>query len=160
MHGGRSRLRDDSLHRSVVFRGGESRERILAGFRDFTTDYYQRSAGLSTIFKMAGFGDELLREISESHKLHSLLMDFCPAFRLWVHQFAGEKAMELIVEYYGLYGDERLSLEKLEHNLVLDSGIGYLTWTLRELRAPEAASALVGIGSEVGGKILPSRGSA
>lgn len=159
MHGGRSRLRVDTIHRSIVFRGEESRERILTGFKDFTSDYYRHSSTLSTIFKMAGLGDEWLREVGVSHKLHSLLMDFCPAFRLWGHQFAGEKAMELIVEYYGLYGDERLSLETLEHNLGLDNGIGYLAWTLGKLRAPEAASALVDIAREVGGKIHQPRGS-
>lgn len=139
MHGGSSRMRDGTLRRPIALRGNKVEDAILAGFEEFATDYYGRPSDLSSILGYAGFGPEALDFLfSTGGKLGSLLMAFCPAFRIWVHDFAGEKAMELVIEYYGLYGDERLTLEELEWNLGLTNARGYKAWTLEKLRREAA----------------------
>ena len=120
-------------------------------------DYYQHSSSLSTIFKRAGFSNEWLREIGDSHKLDGLLIDFCPLFRQWVHQFAGEKAMELVIEHYGLFGDERLPLEILASNLDLDNAMSYKIWALRKLSEPYAQEALGHIAQRAGAIVLSEK---
>lgn len=154
MHGGRSRLYDATFRRSLVYRDNQTQEIILLGFQNFATDYYGYPADLFTTFKAAGLDDKSLQMISKPPVIRGLLMEFCPAFRQWVHQFAGEKAMELVIEYYGLYGDERVPLEKLEHNLDLNNAAGYKAWTLGKLRASDAAVALKQVASEVGSTVL------
>jgi hypothetical protein len=143
MHGGQSRLRDGTIRRPLALRGDQSRQRILEGFRDFATDYYHRQSGLSTIFERAGCDNILLNELkNQPQTLNNMLIDLCPAFREWVFQFTGDKAMEFVIEYYGLYGDDRLSPAELAYNLDLKNAESFKVWTLRELRKMDAANAL------------------
>jgi len=154
MHGGQSRQRDGTLRRPLAMRGDSCREAILDGYRNFATDYFGHTAGLSTIFKNAGCDDASLRALSDSQKLNNLLIDFCPAFRKWVYQYAGDKAMELVVEYYGLYGDDRLSMDELAYNLDLKSAEAYKKWILKKLREKDAEVALEEIAAEVAFKLI------
>jgi hypothetical protein len=154
MHGGQSRLRDGTFRRSLVLRGDQGRETILEGFREFATDYYGHTAGLSTIFSYAGYDDAFLRRLSGSRTLNSLLIDFCPAFREWVYRFAGEKAMELVIDYYGLYGDDRLSLDDLAYNLDLENAAGYKDRALKQLRQKSAKIDLGNIAEVAAQKLI------
>lgn len=150
MHGGQSRLLDGTLWRSLVLRGDQSRLAILAGFKEFSTDYYHYSASLSTIFRNAGFDEVALHTLGHPPQIDNLLMSFCPAFREWVHRFAGEKAMEFFIEWYGLYGDPRLPLETLEDNLGLNDAEAFRTWAFGKLHDQGARDALEQIAVNTG----------
>ena len=50
--------------------------------------------------------------------------------------------MELVIEYYGLYGDDRLSPAELAYNLDLKKADGYKGWVLGKLRKTDAKKAL------------------
>lgn len=153
MHGGQSRLRDGTIRRPLALRGNQSRQRILVGFEKFTTDYYGRPSGLSTIFERAGCDNILLNELkNQPQTLNNMLIDFCPSFRKWIYQFAGDRAMELVIEYYGLYGDDQLSLDDLAYNLDMKDAEGYKGWVLSELQKMDAKRALEEIAADVANK--------
>ncbi|MBN1314069.1 MAG: hypothetical protein JXA42_01330 [Anaerolineales bacterium] len=62
--------------------------------------------------------------------------------------------MELIIDSYGLYGDDRLSPRVLEVNLGLQNVDRYMAWVFDRLRGGEARVALEEIARKVARKIL------
>lgn len=134
-HGGQSQLIDSTHKRSLILRGELGGQRIIDGFRDFATDYYGQPGSLGRILLESGVDSADLQILSQDRSLNSLLMKFCPNFRLWIITYAGDKAAELLIEYYGLYGDDKQSLRTLGYNLGIRDPSAYKAWAVKKLRA-------------------------
>jgi hypothetical protein len=142
-HGGVSHLR--TARRSVVLHGPLTSQKILAGFKDFLTELYQRPMGLSSLLVRAGLNRQEVQSLNNSNGLNSLVMDFCPAFHNWIIETLDHTSSYLLIDFYGLYGDAKVSMNQLVRNLDLkDEAHGHnrLHWILRQLRTPERLQQL------------------
>lgn len=73
-------------------------------------------------------------QLQDNRIMDNYLAKLCPEFRRWLIENLGDKAMELIIDLYGLYGDPILSLNQLQYNLGLDDAERYQDWALSQMR--------------------------
>lgn len=134
-HGGISNLRND--RRSVILRGPQTRISILEGFKSFLSDLYGKPAGLSTLLSAAGMTDEQIDALHGDTQLNGLVMDLCPALHEWLNREIGYRYTEMLITFYGLYGDEPSSLQALVSDVGFndeDHARNSLRSALRQLR--------------------------
>lgn len=134
-HGGVSRLRTD--RRSVVLQGNITCDRIMKALEKFLTDLYQRPMNLYTLMAKGGLAKDAIHTLKDDRHLTSLVMDFCPSLREWLIEKLDHTSTDLLIGFYGLYGDEPVPVAQLAHNLGLageEHGRNRQWWALRHLR--------------------------
>ena len=138
-HGGVSRLHADG-RRPLAIGGDERRNYILIGLRDFLSKLYGEATLLSDLLQDAGVSDgQLISMKGQPRHIDAFLQEFCPSLRSWLIETVGYKATSILIETYGLYGDERATVEQIAYNLGLGSGHvqNLERWSLRKLREDE-----------------------
>jgi len=164
-HGGISRLR---AGRPLILRRNldspenqpsDTTVTVLEGLRDFFTDLYRCPTRMSAFLRQAGLSQGELESLKCGPTLDSLVMRFCPKLREWLIETTGTKATDVIIEFYGLYGDKRRRIVDIAFDLGLtESHAGALRgWALKRLREPEAQAALKELGALVARSVLETK---
>jgi hypothetical protein len=165
-HGGISRLwagRPLILRRNLdspTDQPSDTTVTVLEGLRDFFTDLYRRPTRTSAFLRQAGLSQGELESLKCGPNLDSLVMRFCPKLREWLIETIGMKATDVIIEFYGLYGDKRRRIVDIAFDLGLtESHASALRgWTLKRLRGTEAQVALKELGASVARGVLETKG--
>jgi hypothetical protein len=165
-HGGTSRLQ---AGRPLILRRNRDLPRdqpsdttvtILGGFRDFFTDLYRCSTRLSAFLRQAGLSEDELASLKHGTTLDSLVLRFCPRLREWLIETVGTKATYVIIDFYGLYGDERRSVAHIAQDLGLtrSHAAALRGWALKRLRETEMQVTLQELGASVARDVLETKG--
>ena len=133
---------------------------ILRGLENLFTDLYRRPTRLSSFLRQVGLGEGELESLKRHTTLDALILRFCPALRELLIETVGMKAAYLLVEFYGLYGDERRPTEKIAPDIGLTRSRGGALrgWALKQLRGAEAQTTLQELGVSVARGVLEARG--
>jgi hypothetical protein len=157
-HGGISRLTDG--HRPITLRGDKTRENIIEGLTDFLRDLYRRPTRLSTLLQ-EGMKSEQLKFLSDTVNLDNFVMRFCPELREWLIATVGLKSTDILIDFYGLYGEPRQASEAIAKEFALgESDVTKLRfWALKQLRATENRAALKEIALTVARSVVDEKRS-
>jgi hypothetical protein len=164
-HGGISRLR---AGRPLILRRNldspenqpsDTTVTVLEGLRDFFTDLYRCPTRMSAFLRQAGLSQSELESLKYGPTLDSLVLRFCPKLREWLIETIGMKAADVIIEFYGLYGDKRRRIVDIAFDLGLtESHAGALRgWALKQLHEQEAQAALKELGALVARGVLETK---
>jgi hypothetical protein len=165
-HGGISRLwagRPFTLRRKLDLpkdQPSDTTVTVLKGLRDFFTDLYRRPTRMSAFLRQAGLSQSELESLKYGPALDSLLLRFCPKLREWLIETIGMKATNVIIEFYGLYGDKRGRIVDIAFDLGLTESHARALrgWALKQLRGTEAQAALKELGALVARGVLKTKG--
>lgn len=165
LHSGTSRVwagRPLTLHRrrdTPKDKPSDTTLAILEGLRDFFTDIYRRPTRLSLLLRQGGLGPDELECLKYGLTLDALVLRFCPKLREWLIETIGMKATHVIIESYGLYGDERRRMAEIAFDVgVTESHARALRgWALKRLRGADEQSALKDIAAAVARDVLRTR---
>ncbi|MFB0537602.1 MAG: hypothetical protein ACETWR_21765 [Anaerolineae bacterium] len=132
---------------------------VLEGLRDFFTDLYRHPTRMSAFLRQAGLSQSELASLKYGPSLDSLLMRFCPKLREWLIETIGMKAADVIIEFYGLYGDKRRRIADIASDLGLTKSHARALrgWALKRLRGMEAQAALKELGASVARGVLKTK---
>ena len=165
-HGGISRLwagRPFTLRRKLDLpkdQPSDTTVTVLEGLRDFFTDLYRHPTRMSAFLRQAGLSQGELESLKYGPSLDSLLLRFCPKLREWLIETIGMKAADVIIEFYGLYGDRRRCIADIASDLGLtvSHASSLRGWALKRLRETEAQAALKELGALVARGVLEAKG--
>ena len=166
-HGGISRL---WAGRSLILRRkldspkdqpSDTTVTVLEGLRDFFTDLYRRPTRMSAFLRQAGLSHDELESLKYGPTLDSLILRFGPKLREWLIETIGMKATDVIIEFYGLYGDKRRRILDIASDLELTESHARALrgWALKRLRGTEAQATLEELGASVARGVLKTEGS-
>ena len=133
---------------------------VLEGLRDFFTDLYRHPTRMGAFLRQAGLSQSELESLKYGPSLDSLVLRFCPKLREWLIETIGMKATDVIIEFYGLYGDKkrRIADIALELGLTESHARALRGWALKRLRGTEAQAALKELGASVARGGLKTQG--
>jgi hypothetical protein len=133
---------------------------VFGGLRDFFTDLYRRPTRMSAFLRQAGLSQSELESLKCGPSLDSLVMRFCLELRKWLIETIGMKATDVIIEFYGLYGDKRGRIADIAFELGLTESHARALrgWALKRLRGTEAQAALKELGASVARGVLKTKG--
>jgi hypothetical protein len=111
-----------------------SRE-IIQGMQGFLSDLYKQPTRISTILQNAGIAVSEIECQREQRWLNDFVLRFCPKLWEWLGTVVGFKARDVIVDAYGLYGDERRSIQGIAHELGItsDHAAALRGWALKQM---------------------------
>jgi hypothetical protein len=123
---------------------------------DFLLDLYRRPTRLSSLLQEQGIESEQLKLLSDPLAIDDLVMHFCPELRAWLIATVGLKSTDILIDFYGLYGEPRRTSEAIARDWSLgENDVTKLRlWALKQLRTPENNIALREIAIEVARDIL------
>lgn len=154
------RWRTSSNLRPLIFHSDGTQKQIIAGFQYFLRDVYKnRQEGLSTILLRNGFNSHAIEFIKNSC-LQDLLMRFCPKFRDWLNHTVGFRATELLIEFYSLYGDKKVGLKQIAHNLALtdvEHANNLKNWSIMRLRESQNSTAMEKLLTDIATQLLKDK---
>ena len=141
-------------------RPSETTVAILGGIEGMLTDLTRRPTRLSTFLLRGGLDDGDLESLRRDTTLDALILRLCPALRELLIGTLGMKAAYLLVEFYGLYGDERRTAEEVSDDLGMtrSHAAALRGWALKELRGMSAQDALRELAVSVARDVLEARG--
>src|SRR5512139_2619116 len=136
-HGGVWRGTDG--RRPVTLYGDATSREIIQGMQVFLTDVYKQPTRISTILQDAGMTVPEIECLREQRCLNDFVLRFCPRLWEWLGTLVGSKAQELIINSYGLYGEERCPIENIagELGITPDHAAVLRGWALKQIRDPE-----------------------
>lgn len=115
---------------------------------------------MSAFLRQAGLSQSELQSLKYGPSLDSLVMRFCPKLREWLIETIGMKETDVIIEFYGLYGDKRRRIADIAFDLGLtESHARALRGrALKRLRGTEVQVELKELGASVARGVLKTKG--
>ena len=144
-HGGESNLRPG--RRSLIWRGGHTATTVLAGFERFLSDLSYRKLTLNQLFDEAGLAELRADLLEQPGWRQSIVMLFCPELREWLIDAVRYNTADLLIEYYRLYGDEAITIQKIAYDQGLEPEHAERRrlWALEQLRGPGKHEGLLDV---------------
>lgn len=110
---------------------------IFDGFQRFLTDIYGETTRISTVLQQIGLDLNEIRKLNEAKTLGSFALELCPKLREWLRVTIGHRPCDVLLDYYGLYGDAPLTHHQLAERYSFHDEMhakNYLSKMISELR--------------------------
>lgn len=127
--------------------------------KHFLTDLNRRDTRMSTLLDNSGMAKTEIALFRDQRVLNDFVMRLCPQMWEWLQASVGFKTAHIVVEVYGLYGDERRWPNAIAPDLALTTkhATALYHWALKQLRDPDRFAELRDIVISAAHKVLATQ---